>query len=188
MNKHSLNFLLDLLKTPSPSGFETEIQKVVKRYVQKYADDVSVDVHGNLIAAVNPDAPVRVMLAGHCDQIGFMVHYIDDRGFLHFSSIGGIDSAVLPGTLVQIHTEKGPVDGVIAFKPVHLTPPEERGKGVDIKKLWIDIGLDAKEVKKIISVGDPVTWKLTPSILGEHTVCSAACDDKVGVFVVMEVL
>src|SRR6187402_3090079 len=135
MNKEALEFFQSLLTTPSPSGFEQSIQRVVKRRMARYADDISIDVHGNLIAAWNPDAPVRVMLAGHCDQIGFMIHHIDDRGFLSFGAIGGIDAAVLPGSTVQIHTRDGKaVDGVIGFRPVHLTPAEERGKQLDLKK------------------------------------------------------
>ncbi len=190
MNKESLDFFFKLLETPSPSGFEQEIQRVVRRRMSKYADTITVDIHGNLIAAWNPDAPVRVMLAGHCDQIGFMIHHIDEKGFLSFGSIGGVDAAVLPGSTVHIRTRSGDVvEGVIGFRPVHLTPAEERGKGVDIKRLWIDIGAaNGDEAKKLVSVGDPGTWALGPKRLGKNAVVSPACDDKAGCFVVMEAL
>ena len=98
MQKDSKEFLYKLLNTPSPSGFEQGIQKVVKRRMSKYADEIEVDVHGNLIAVLNPGAKVRVMLAGHCDQIGMMVTHIDNDGFIYIDQIGGIDAAVLPGT------------------------------------------------------------------------------------------
>lgn len=190
MNKDSLDFFEALLSTPSPSGFEQAIQRVVKRRMSKFADEISVDVHGNLIAAWNPDAPVRVMLAGHCDQIGFMVQHIDDRGFISFGAIGGIDAAVLPGSVVEIRTREGEVvEGIIGFKPVHLTPAEERGKTVDLKKLWIDIGAsNGEETRQKVSIGDPITWVLNPRRLGKNVMASPATDDKAGLFVVMEAL
>lgn len=189
MQKEALDFLFKLLKTPSPSGFEQEIQRVVKRRVSAYADTIEIDVHGNLIAAWNPDAKLRVMLAGHCDQIGLMVKYIDDNGFIHISPIGGFDAAVLPGSHVEIATKKGLVPGVVGQKPVHLMSADERGKTVDINKLWIDIGAkDGDEAKSLVSVGDAVTYELKPRLLGKNALVSAACDDKVGLFVCMEAL
>src|SRR5262249_40205701 len=118
MNKESLDFLIKLLETPSPSGFEQPIQKVVKKRMAKYCDSIDVDVHGNLIAAWNPKGKVRVMLAGHCDQIGLMVNHIDDNGFIHFGAIGGIDPAVLPGSRVTILAREESIEGVIGFKPI----------------------------------------------------------------------
>ena len=85
------SFCVVLLETPSPSGYEQPVQKIVRQYVAGFADSVTTDVHGNVIAARNPEAPLRVMLAGHCDQIGFVVQYIDDEGFLYVQPIGGWD-------------------------------------------------------------------------------------------------
>jgi endoglucanase len=189
MERRAKQFLYELLETPSPSGFEQPIQRVVKRRMQRVANTIEVDVHGNLIAAVNPDAPVRIMLAGHCDQIGMMVTHIDDRGFIAFKPIGGIDASVLPGSRVEIHTDKGPMAGVIGHKPIHLIPQAERGKKVDIKKLWIDTGFSlSDDVKKRVRIGDPVTFVNSVSELGSQRITAPACDDRVGVFVVMEAL
>ncbi len=189
MKQEAIDFLVKLLETPSPSGFEQKLQKVVKRRMIDYADEVRVDVHGNLIAAFNPGAKVRVMLSGHCDQIGMMVTHIDDQGFLYFNQIGGIDPSVLPGSRVTVHTRSGPIPGVIGHKPVHLVAPEERGKRVELSKLWIDIGAaGGAEARKEVSVGDPVTYELSVRRLGPHSISAPACDDKVGVFVVMEAL
>lgn len=189
MQKEPLQFLTKLLETASPSGFEPPIQRVVKKRMQSIADTIEVDVHGNLIAAVNPDAEIRVMLAGHCDQIGMMVNYIDDSGYLYFGQIGGLDPAVLPGLQVTILTDQGPLAGVIGSKPVHLIPPEERGKKVELGKLWIDIGAkDGAEAKGLVRIGDPVTFKLGVEMLGKHRVSSPGCDDKVGLFICMEAL
>ncbi len=189
MTQNTREFLNALLTTPSPSGFEQEIQKVVKRRVSPFADDISIDVHGNLIAAFNPSGKIRVMLAGHCDQIGMMVTHIDDSGYLYINQIGGIDPAVLPGSRVTVHARDGKVEGVIGHKPVHLLSAEDRGKKTELSKVWVDTGaLNGQEVKRLIHVGDPVTYTLGATDLGKHVVASPGCDDKVGVFVVMEAL
>lgn len=189
MFKDSRDFLFKMLSTPSPSGFEPAIQRVVKRYISRWADDVRTDVHGNLAAVFNPEGRVRVMLAGHCDQIGMMITHIDEQGFAYFNQIGGIDTAVLPGCQVLVHTREGSVPGVIGHKPVHLLSPEDRGKRLEISKLWIDIGAaDGAQAKRMVSVGDAVTFKLDPVALNGNLIASPACDDKVGVFVVMEAL
>lgn len=189
MNKEALDFLTQLLETPAPSGFEQPIQKIVRRRMAKYADSIQVDVHGNLIACWNPKGTVRVMLAGHCDQIGMMVNHIDDRGFIHFGAIGGIDPAVLPGSQITILSREGEVPGVIGYKPIHLLSAAERGQAIDINKLWIDIGAkDGKDAKAQVKVGDPIVYRLGVSRLGKNIIVSPGCDDKVGLFVCMEAL
>ena len=189
MQKDSKEFLYRMLETPSPSGFEQNIQRVVKKRVAAFADDIKIDVHGNLIAAFNPNGKIRVMLAGHCDQIGMMVTHIDDNGFIYINQIGGIDPAVLPGSNITIHGRKKQISGVIGHKPVHLLSQEERGRKTELSKVWIDVGAkNGTDAKKHISIGDPVTYKLGVTELGEHGIASVACDDKVGVFVVMEAL
>lgn len=189
MKKDSLDFLHKLLETPSPSGFEQDIQRVVKKRMATYADTIDVDVHGNLIACWNPKGSVRVMLAGHCDQIGFMVTHVNDAGYIHFNTIGGIDPAVLPGSTLTILTKTKKIPGIIGHKPVHLLTPEERGRQVALSNLWIDIGAkNGEEARKLISVGDPITYKLGSTMLGDHIISSPACDDKVGLFVCMEAL
>jgi tetrahedral aminopeptidase len=189
MDKESREFLYRLLETPSPSGFESEIQKVVKKRVNKYADIIEKDVHGNLMACANPKGKIPVMLAGHCDQIGMMVTHIDDQGYIYFSQIGGLDPTVIPGSKITIHTEKGPLAAVIGNKPVHLLSTTERGQKLELKKMWIDIGAkNAKEAQSKVNVGDPITYELGALQLGEKVIASPGCDDRVGVFVVMEVL
>lgn len=189
MQKDSFEFLSKLLTTPSPSGFEQQIQKVIKRRMTPIADEISVDIHGNLDAVFNPKGEIRVMLAGHCDQIGMMITHIGDNGFLYFNQIGGLDPAVLPGSKLTIHTRDGEVDGVIGHTPVHLLTEADRGKRVTLSSLWIDIGVaDGKEAKKLVSVGDPVTFALGVTKLGQNQIAAPGCDDRVGVFVVMEAL
>lgn len=189
MRKESFSFLKKLVETPSPSGFEQPVQKIWRQHVAKYADSVRTDVHGNCIAALNEDGAPRVMLAGHCDELGFIVNYINDEGFIHFRTIGGFDVNTIPGRRVHIHTEHGPVLGVLGKKAVHLMKPEERKKAVEPEDLWIDIGVkDRKEAESVVSIGDPATYTYPLEELRGDLVVARGFDDKMGSFVVAEVV
>jgi len=188
MKKDRLEFLRRLVSVPSPSGFERPAQEVVKRRIGTRAE-VRYDVHGNLIAAVNPRAKKRVMLAGHVDEIGLMVTHIDKEGFLYFAGIGGYDPVVLAGQRVVVHGKKGPVPGVIGRKPIHLMESDERGKGPKMSDLWIDIGArDRKDAEKAVAVSDPVTVDVSFTVLRGNVVTARGFDDRVGAFVVAEVV
>lgn len=190
MNKDSKDFLFKLLKTPSPTGFEQKIQRIVRARMESFADEIETDYHGNVICALNPKAKLRVMLAGHCDQIGMMVTHITDKGFIYFQPLGGIDTGVLEGSIVQIHAEKGMVRGVIGRKPIHMQRSDERGKSTgDINNLWIDVGAkNKKEAEKMCPIGSPITFDLNVTELPNNLVCSPGMDDKVGLFVAMEAM
>jgi putative aminopeptidase FrvX len=190
MREQSLNFLRNLIETPSPSGFEQPAQRVVREYITPCVDEVRTDVHGNVMAIRNPEGFPRVMLAGHVDQIGLMVQHITDEGFIYFGAIGGIDAAVMPGLSVTVHNARGPVPGVIGRRPIHLLKPEERtNPRLDLSDMWIDLGTaDRAETEKLIEVGDPVTFNLRLQPLAQDLVCGPGLDDKVGTFVVMEAL
>lgn len=189
MRKESYNFLKSIQETPSPSGFEQPVQRIVRKRMKPFADTIQTDVHGNVIVGLNPTGSPRVMLAGHCDQIALMVNYIDDNGFIFFKPIGGIDASVLPGTRVVILTEHGPIDGVIGRKPVHLMKTEERGAKTEMRQMWVDIGSKGKkETERVVRVGDPITFRLEMVHLGGDLVTSPAFDNKCGTFVVMEAL
>ena len=189
MNTESFDFLRQLLETPSPSGYEQRIQEVVRRYAASFADTVTTDVHGNVIAGRNVDAPLRVMLAGHCDQIGFVVQYIDSEGFLYVQPVGGWDPMVLVGQKLTVWTTGGPIFGVIARKPIHLLTEEERKQVPKLKDLWIDIGArDKAEVAEVVRVGDPVTLELGFTPMRNNMAASPAMDDKTGLWVAVEAL
>lgn len=188
MKKPSLDFLKALLSTSTPSGFESEGQKLWRDRTRAFADSVHVDVHGNVIAVLNQKAPTRVMLAGHCDEIGLMATYIDENGFISFGCIGGVDAAVLPGLRVRFLGTPGVV-GVIGRKPIHLMEKDERDKGVDVKNLWIDIGArDRKQAEKHVKIGDPACVLSQCEFLLNDRVASKAWDDKAGAFVVSEAM
>ncbi|MAF12944.1 hydrolase [Candidatus Poribacteria bacterium] len=180
-------FLYELLETPGPSGYEQPVQARVRSYAAAFADSVVTDVHGNVVVGVNDGGAPRVMLAGHGDQIGFMVQHIDDDGFISFSGIGGHDATVLIGQRVRVWTQGGSVQGVIARKAIHLLSAEERAKVSEIHTLWIDIGAkDGDEARARTQVGDPVTFELGVTDLLDDNIASPGTDNRVGVWVAME--
>lgn len=187
MRKQSLDFLKKLLSTPSPSGFEERIQEVCKAYAKPFVDKIYKDVHGNQYHVINPNAKLRVMLAGHVDEIALMIHHMDDKGFLQFQAIGGIDASVLDGQRVQVHTEHGPIPGVIGRRAIHLTDAEDRGKPMKMHDLWIDIGAkNKKEAQKYVSIGDPATIDAGHLELLNGRLVARALDDRIGAFICLE--
>jgi len=188
VKKKSLDFLKSILASPSPSGYEQPVQKKWREYTEKVAD-VSTDSHGNTIGVVNPKGSPRIMFAGHCDEIGFLIRYIDDKGYLYFGAIGGFDESIIPGRRVEIHNSNGPVPGVIGKTPIHLMKSEDRKKASEIKDLWIDIGAkNKKEAEKLVSIGDPVTYLYDFMELKTGLAVARAFDDRIGSFVVAEIL
>ena len=186
--KSSMKFLEQLMRSASPTGYESEAAKIFRDYLAGCCE-VSCDVMGNTIAALNTSAPVRVMLAGHYDEIGFQIVYISDEGLLYFRANGGIDKLNVPSSEVDIITANGKVPGVIGKKPIHLLTPAEREKALELKDMWIDIGASSrKEAEKLVSVGDPVVMRDNFRMLNKHRFISKGTDDKIGAFIVAEVM
>ena len=187
-NKNSMKFLEQLMRSASPTGYEAEAAKIFRDYL-KGSCDVKCDVMGNTIASLNTSAPMRVMLAGHYDEIGFQIVYISDEGLLYFRANGGIDKLNVPSSEVDILTAKGKVPGVIGKKPIHLLTAAEREKALELKDMWIDIGAaDRKEAEKLVSVGDPVVMRENFRMLNKNRFISKGTDDKIGAFIVAEVM
>jgi endoglucanase len=176
------------METASPSGFENEASHLWCEEAKSFTDRVKVDLHGNSIAVVNERGNPRVMVAGHLDEVGFMVSYIDDDGFLYFREIGGWDPQILPGQRVWVHSKKGKIKGVIGKKPIHLLTEEERKEVVKVEDLWIDIGAkDKHDAEKLVTIGDPVVMAYSFEELRNNFAVSRGFDDKAGAFVVLEV-
>jgi endoglucanase len=189
MHEPSHVFLKNLLHTPSPSGYEKPVQDLVRAWAKPFADDVRTDRHGNVMAVINPEGQPRVMLAGHCDQIGLMVQHIDECGYLYVQPIGGWDVQILLGQQLTVWTAGGPVAGVISRKAPHLLTTEERNKAPQITDLWVDIGAKNRaDAEALITPGDPITVDLCYRELRNGLVTAPALDDKVGVWTVMETL
>jgi endoglucanase len=191
MNDKDFAFLKELVETPSPSGFEQPAQRVLRRELAPVADEVRTDVMGNVIARIKGagEAPTRVMLAGHCDEIGFMVRYIDDNGFLYFAPIGGVDAHLVPGQRVCVHTASGPLLGVIGKKPIHMMEPKDRETVVKFKSMFIDIGCpDRQSAAGLVAIGDPATFAVGLERLQGDRVISRAFDDKMGAYLVARTL
>jgi len=189
MRDESFLFLQSLVEAPSPSGFEQPAQRVFRDYVSPFAP-VTGDVLGNSIARIaGGEGSTRVMLVGHSDEIGLLVKYIDDNGFLFFGAIGGIDPQITQGMRVLVHAKGGSVPGVIGKKPIHLIEPKDRETVVKMEAQYIDIGAaDRKEAEELVRVGDPVTFSVgLEKLLGDRVV-GRGFDDKAGSFVVAEVL
>ena len=189
MNEASIKFFETLLNTPGVSDYEEPVQEVVRQYAAGFADSMETDLHGNLILCKNPDAPVRLMFAGHCDQIGLVVSFIDENGFIYTQTVGGWDPQQLIGQRMTIWTKNGPVEGVIARKAIHLLDEAERKKVVKTKELWIDIGAaDRAEAESVVQIGDSVTLELGMTRLRNNLVTAPATDNRTGVWVAVEAL
>lgn len=187
MRAQSLTFLKTLLSTPSPSGHEEQIQEVCKAYAKPYVEKTYKDVHGNQYHVLNPKGKLRVMLAGHVDEIALMVHHIDDKGFLGFQAIGGVDPSVLDGQRVRVHSHRRSISGVIGRRAIHLTDAEDRGKPMKLHDLWIDIGAkDKKEALKHVDIGDTATIDAGYLELMNGRIVARALDDRIGAFICLE--
>lgn len=189
MYESQLAFLKRLVASPSPSGFEQPAQQVVFEEVKPYADEVQVDVMGNLIAALHPQGTPRVVLTAHCDELGFLIRYIDERGFLYFSPIGGFDPSTLPGERVFVHTPSGPLPGVIGRKPLHLLDKQERQQAPDISELWIDLGVEGKsEAQELVPLGCVATRANQLDILHGDLIVSRGMDNKSSILAIVEAM
>jgi tetrahedral aminopeptidase len=183
-----LNFplLKKISETPGTSGFEKDIRNLVLREVKDLADKVTVDNMGNVTAFLQGKSRVKVMLAAHMDEIGFIVNHIDDHGFVRFLPLGGFDPKTLTAQRVVIHGRKN-LTGVMGSKPIHLMKPEERKKEVEIRDFFIDLGLSKKEVEKYVRVGDPVTRERELIEMGQ-CVNGKSLDNRISVYILIEAL
>ncbi|MCL7418669.1 MAG: M20/M25/M40 family metallo-hydrolase [Halalkalicoccus sp.] len=179
-------FLEESLTTPSPSGFETDGQRVWTEYVREFADDVRTDAYGNAVAT-REGGSTEIAIVGHADQIGYIVRRIDDDGYLHLGPIGGVDRTVSRGQYVVVHTETGPVTGVIGQTAIHLREGEEEYD--EIRDQKVDIGAaDGEAARELVSVGDPITVESRVRDLQGSRLAASGLDNRVGTWIAAEVL
>jgi putative aminopeptidase FrvX len=189
LSESSIAFLKRLLDTPAPSGFEGPAAKVWRDEASKFARNVTTDVAGNSMAEINPGGSPTIMLDGHIDEIGLIVQYIDDDGYVYPSPIGGWDPQVLVGQRIRFLGRGGDVLGVVGKKPIHLMKTADRDQASKMTDLWIDIGATNKaEAEARISVGDPGVIDSKTMDFPNGRIVSRSIDDRIGAFVVLEAL
>jgi putative aminopeptidase FrvX len=188
MRSESVEFLKALTNVPSPSGYEQGAATLYREYTKPFSDQVSTDVHGNVVAVLNPAAPMKIMLTAHMDEIGFIVHHIDDAGLLYISGIGGHDSVIPLGQRVWVHGKER-VPGVVGSKAIHLLDEEERKQKPKLSDLWVDVGgTSHTEVEAVIQLGDVITYQYEfQSLMGDRAT-ARGFDNKAGLFIVAEAL
>lgn len=186
------SLLSALLKARSPSGFEEQAQQVIDTALAGKVDAIEKDSLGNRLGRVDgkQGQGPRLMLAGHMDELGFIVKHIDKDGFIYFDPLGGHDLIMVPGRRVLIMTRNGPVRGVTGKRAVHLMTAEDRKKVPELHELWIDIGAGSEAVaRRRVSIGDAVVYDHAFEVLeGTPLIVGRAMDNKVGCYVVNETL
>ena len=189
MRKESLEFLQKLLTAPSISGYESPCQKIWCEYARGFADEVRTDNYGNAVAVLNPDGDPKIMLEGHIDELGLMIKHIDEKGFLSFQRVGGVDPATVRGKRVNIYTAKGVVRGVIGAVAIHLQERDKDPKVPKMHECFIDIGAkNGKDARKRISVGDAATFVDSFEMLDENIAVARAFDNRIGCWAAIEAL
>ena len=182
-------FLTELLHARSPSGYEFEAQAVFDRHVRPAADEYAKDALGNRLATLNPRGDPVLMLAGHMDELGLIVTYVNKDGFLYFDTIGGHDRTVISGRRVILQTAHGPVKGVTGKRAIHLMDEADRKKVPEIHEIWIDIGARTKkEALARVSIGDVATYDHEFELIHGSIGASRAFDNKAGAYIVGETL
>jgi putative aminopeptidase FrvX len=189
MDKERLKFLKTYMETICPTGIEEEAVRVWRKEADRFADRTWSDVMGNAVAVINETGSPRIMLAGHTDEIGLQITYVDDDGYLFFQTLGGWDPQVLPGQRVRIRTKSGTILGVIGRKAIHVMESDEVKKGAKIEDLWIDIGAtDKKDALSAVALGDAGVLDYGFEVLRGGIVAGRAFDDRIGAFVILEAL
>ncbi len=169
------------------SGFEQQLAKEIAALFSPYADEVKIDALGSVIAhkkAAKPNA-VSILLDAHMDEIGLMVTDVDEKGFLKFTTVGGVDERILPSALVTVHG-KQKLTGVIGVKPPHLQAAGENKQSYAVKDLTIDIGLSCEQAKALVRPGDFVSFLKKPHMLKNGFMTGKCMDNRAGVVAVLE--
>ena len=189
MWKEDKEILEKLTDAGCPSGSESKCANIFSDSLNDYVDEIDKDVLGNRIGIINGTGKMKIMFSGHMDEIGLMVRYIDDKGFISFAGVGGVDPQHMMGQRVKIFSKKGVVFGVIGRKPVHLQKPEDREKAVKLDDMYIDIGASSKEdVLDKISIGDVAVVDVKMIEALNNRLIARAFDNKMGTYVVASTL
>lgn len=185
----ALEFLRRLVEASGPSGYEEPVQAIYRERVEQSGAGFEIDVHGNAAATLNPEGRPRVMFAGHADEIGFLVRYIDDEGYIYFGAVGGWDPEIVIGQRVTIQTAEGLEPGVIGKRAIHLLSPDDRKKKSELDGLWIDIGAGSgAAARDTVRIGDPVTISASLQRLQGDLVAAKSFDNRMAVWICAEIV
>ena len=188
----TLTMLKDLTDARGIPGNEREVREVMKKYIEPFANEITSDGLGSLIAKkVGKDGGPKIMITGHLDEVGFMVTQIDDKGFLRFQPVGGWWGQVMLAQRVTIVTRKGDVTGIIGSKPPHVLSAEQRKKPVEIKDMFIDIGVSSREEasKWGVRPGDMIVPYFEFTVMNnEKMLLAKAWDNRIGCAIAIDVL
>ncbi len=192
MDAQATTLLKELVAIPTPTGFEYDGMKLLARYLKKAGiSSPRIDVHGNLCACLNATAPVRVMIEGHCDEIGFIVQHIDDDGFLYMAPLGGVTVPTVLSERIIIQGKNGPVNGVFGGRPIHLMSASERENCApkELTQIFVDIGAkNKKDALTLVDLGSPAVVDSGWRPLGNDRVACRGFDNRIGAFIVTEVM
>lgn len=183
----SEKFLEKYLNNPSPTGFESEGQKLWLNYLKPYIDDYFTDNYGSVVGVINPKENYKVVIEAHADEISWFVHYITKDGFIYLRRNGGSDHMIAPSKRVNIHTEKGIVKAIFGWPAIHMRQQKEETPS--LKNIFLDCGCDSKEaVEKLgVHVGCVVTFEDEFMILNKNRYVGRALDNRMGGFMIAEV-
>ncbi|NJM37353.1 MAG: M42 family metallopeptidase, partial [Akkermansiaceae bacterium] len=191
MKKDDRDFLFHLLETPSPTGFEMPGQQVWADWIKPYAQDVTCDSYGSTWASFPGKSKRIIMLEAHADEIGYMVKHIDDRGFLRIDRVGGSDAATARGRRLTILGDRGKISGIIGNTAIHLRRDEAgTEKSPAVHDLWVDVGAsNPSEVAALgIRVGHPAVYQDGPMELSHRRLISRALDNRIGGYIIAQVM
>lgn len=191
LDKKAQAFLETLIITPSPTGYESPGQQVWKEYLSDFADKVESDSYGSALARIQTNNDVAtVMLEAHADEIGMVVQHISDDGFVTLNKLGGSDSTIARGKKVYIYNKRGRVTGVVGNTAIHLQENKNGGgKQPAWKDIFVDIGVSSKEeALEMVQIGDPVTYTDEIEFLNDEIITGRALDNRIGGFVIAEVM
>ncbi len=183
-----MDFLEAYLNNPSPTGFESEGQKLWLDYIKPYVDDHFSDTYGTAVAVINPKAKFKVVIEAHADEISWYIHYINNEGFIYLRRNGGSDHQIAPSKRVIIHTKKGPVRAVFGWPAIH-TRNREKEEAPTLKNIFLDCGCKNKqEVEDLgVHVGCVVTFEDEFMVLNKDFFVGRALDNRMGGFMIAEV-
>jgi len=186
--ENSLTFLENYLNNPSPTGFESEGQKMWLNYIKPYIDEYFVDTYGTVVGVINPDAPYKVVIEAHADEISWFVHYITKDGFIYLRKNGGSDHQIAPSKRVNIHTDKGIIKGIFGWPAIHVRDAA-REETPTLKNIFLDLGCKSdKEVEALgVHVGCVVTYDDEFMVLNGRYFVGRALDNRAGGFMIAEV-